>query len=100
LLRSGGVSREHAHGLRELAESLCVSRQTLLRWLDWFKAVFPTSSAWQRLRGRIDASVHNDSLPSELLNRFLAIGKDPFGAVIDCLHFLASGDKPSIQHDK
>ncbi len=93
-------SRPPGKSLRELAETLGVSRQTLLRWLDWFKNIFPATPAWQRLRGLLDASVHNEQLPSGLLGRFLQAAKDPVSAFIDCLRFLASGHNPVIQHTK
>lgn len=46
---------------------LGVSRKTLLRWVEYFREVFPKSAPWQTIRGRFDATVMDQELPWSLL---------------------------------
>jgi hypothetical protein len=68
-----------------------ISRKTLLRWTAYFEDVFPSSTQWQRLRGRISSEVGNSELPGALLAYFLQHSKSPEKGLIECLHFLAKG---------
>jgi hypothetical protein len=77
-----------ASKLRSLFE---VSRPTLVRWMAYFRSVFPSSPWWQRLRGRVGVAVADGALPSSLLAAFLAIEGRGEAALVSCLRFLATG---------
>jgi hypothetical protein len=77
--------------VRQLMDRFGISRKTLLRWMDYFRNVFPCSAQWQRLRGKISSEVENSELPGALLDYFLKHNKSPEKGFIDCLHFLAKG---------
>lgn len=68
-----------------------ISLKTLLRWMAYFKDVFPSSAQWQRLRGRISSDVGNGELPGALLDYFLQHSESMEKGLIACLHFLAKG---------
>ena len=72
-------------------EQFKISHKTLLRWMAYFRDVFPSSAQWQRLRGRISSEVGNSDLPGALLDYFLQHYESPEKALIECLHFLTKG---------
>lgn len=73
------------NGLRRL---LGVSRQTVLRWMDFFAEQFPSSRPWRSLRGQVPATVRDDDLPAGLLD--LLGATRTFGvALMACLRLLA-----------
>lgn len=76
---------------RELKERFGISRKTLLRWMAYFRDVFPLSAQWQRLRGRVSSMVRDSELPGGLVEYFLKqCGREEQG-LIKCLRFLAEG---------
>lgn len=68
-----------------------ISYKTILRWRDWFRDIFPTTSQWHRLRGRVSALIDSSQLPASLLDHFLKTHKSDEAGLIGCLIFLASG---------
>lgn len=76
---------------RKLLDLFEVSHKTLVRWMRYFREIFPSTAWWQRLRGRVSANVGNQALPASLLEHFMADGRDPGRGVIRCLDFLAVG---------
>lgn len=56
--------------LGALQALLGVSRKTLLRWVEYFREVFPRSAPWQAIRGRFGAAVRDQELPWSLLASF------------------------------
>jgi hypothetical protein len=66
-----------------------VTRKTLIRWVSYFRDVFPSSVQWQRLRGRVSPSVGDGELPSALVRFFLLNSESPEGGLVACLRFLA-----------
>lgn len=78
--------------LRELCEAFGFSPRTVRRWLEWFASRYPSSSSWQKLRGRVDALVDSARLPLTLLQRFIDTTRDAQEALVACLRFLAIGD--------
>lgn len=68
-----------------------ISYKTILRWRGWFRDIFPTTSQWKRLRGRISALIDSSQLPASLLDHFLQTHKSDETGLIGCLQFLASG---------
>jgi hypothetical protein len=75
----------------QVMRELGVSRKTLKRWMAWFAEVFPTTSLWRRIRGRVAATVRDDALPESLVAQFEAVRADLEHALVSCLELLASG---------
>jgi hypothetical protein len=68
-----------------------LSRKTLMRWIAYFREVFPHSAQWKKLRGRVGVCVANHRLPGDLVDYFLAHGHGAEEGLILCLRFLAQG---------
>ena len=83
-------NRPHSASARRIQELFTISRHTLKRWMAYFRDEFPVSSKWQRLRGRLAATVSSNQLPAGLINYFVKIFQSPQQALIGCLMFLAS----------
>jgi hypothetical protein len=77
---------------RELRKLFGVSKDTLARWLAFFRTDFPASSAWKRLRGRVSARVRDEELPSALLAEFDHLHGPGEPAAHACLAFVAGGE--------
>ena len=67
-MRQGPTPRN----LRELRGTFGADRRTLARWRHWWKAVFPVSAFWQRVKARFMPPVMAHELPGSLVVRFLA----------------------------
>ena len=83
-------NRPHSASARKIKERFGISRKTLKRWIAYFRDEFPVSIQWQRLRGRLAATVSSNELPAGLINYFVKIFHSPQQALIGCLRFLAS----------
>ena len=83
-------NRPHSASARRIQEMFKISRETLKRWMAYFRDEFPVSIQWQRLRGRLAATVSSNQLPAGLINYFVKIFQSPQQALIGCLMFLAS----------
>ena len=57
----------------EFLDFLGVPRRTLERWLVWFESVFPTTTVWRRVRGRIGVDVRDSGGPVVIDNSFGSI---------------------------
>jgi hypothetical protein len=68
-----------------------VSRNTIKRWIAYYRDIFPSSDQWQRLRGRISSSVRDNELPGGLVRYFLDHSESPEKALAGCPRFLATG---------
>jgi len=66
------------------------SRNTILKWLQYYRDIFPTSPQWQRIRGQIVASIRDSELPGELLNYFFRQSKTKDIGLVSCLKLLAT----------
>ena len=75
---------------RKIQEIFDINRETLKRWIDYYRDVFPYTPQWQRLRSRIASSVKNNELPWGLLNHFINHFKSAEEGLIECLKFMAS----------
>jgi hypothetical protein len=71
-----------------LSELLGVDVRTIFRWAKYFREVYPRSSIWQRLRGRVPTEVQDDCLPGSLVQTFVAHARDGVNGVIACIRFL------------
>ena len=63
-MRQGGKSA------RQLAALLEVSRRTIARWRDWWRAAFTASSFWRIAAAAFMPPVDEAALPGTLLERF------------------------------
>lgn len=68
-----------------------VTRPTLVRWLAYFRAVFPQTSTWRRLAGRLWPPVRATALVRDVLGRFVRARGDPEQGLVACLVALWGG---------
>ncbi len=83
----------------ELSEILRIDVRTLHRWRAYFRDEFPGSSAWQRLRGHVKATIRNSQLPGALVMFFCQGNKqiaDTIRSLLRCIEFLVAGETPII----
>jgi hypothetical protein len=66
-----------------------IPRNTLMRWFSYFKELFPSGAKWQRLRGRVSASVQDSRLPASLLESFIDSAETAQRGLVSCLSFLS-----------
>jgi hypothetical protein len=76
---------------QQLRQQFGISRKTLMRWMAYFRDVFPSSAWWQNLRGRVSSAVRDSELPAGLLEYFLQQSESAERGLIECLRFLAQG---------
>jgi len=90
ILVTGAVQGLEKRSIAELCKRFGVSRRTIKRWVSYFESTFPTSSQWQRLRGKVIATVSDDDLPRSLLRWYADTGLPGLEIVVRCLSFLAN----------
>jgi len=77
------------------AQQICavfgVTRQTLVRWLAYFRDVFPHSQTWQRLRNRWMPPVVPETIPGAVLERLGLVRDGPETALVKGLRLLRVG---------
>lgn len=83
--------RKNGASINQLQRMFSVSRKTIVRWIEYFRAEFVIGAEWQRLRGLVSATVGNAALPGALLEHYLWHHRSVTGAVVRCLRFLATG---------
>lgn len=71
-----------------LARKFGITRNTVARWIVWYRDVFPSSTTWQRIRGRVVPSISNARLPADLVKHCIARCSSPERGVISCLKLL------------
>ena len=86
-----GQGRLCGASIAKMERLFSISRQTIKRWIAWFRDEFPQSAQWHRLRGRVICTVSNDDLPSALVFHFMNHFPTSEQALVACLRFLASG---------
>jgi len=84
-------NRINSLSARRLMELFGASRQTISRWVRYFREVFPTSSSWQSIRGQVSPEVSNSDLPLSLFEHILARSSNAMDAALTCLKLLVSG---------
>lgn len=84
-------NRPESASTSELMRMFGISRKTLFRWISYFREAFPGSAQWQKLRGKVHASVRNSELPGELLRYFIRYAESAEDGLVGCLRFLATG---------
>lgn len=75
----------------KLERMFSISRQTIKRWIVWFRDEFPQSAQWHRLRGRVVCTISNEELPAALVLHFMNHFPRSEQALVACLRFLAAG---------
>ena len=88
-------NRDSGYSAGKLMRQFGIARGTLKRWMTFFREVFPTSSAWKRLRGRVSPEISQSDLPKNLLDSFIE-AKGEEGGMVACLTFLATGRSPTF----
>lgn len=78
---------------RKCKELFGITHPTLLRWMSWFRNLFPRSDLWLRLRGRVSPMISDKELPGSLLKHFIRVYGSAQRGLIGCLTFLAV-DRP------
>jgi hypothetical protein len=84
-------NRPNGASISKLERMFDISRQTICRWIEYFRQVFPSSAQWQRIRGRISAGVTDSDLPTALLQYFLDHCESIESGLVGCLRFLSTG---------
>lgn len=85
-LRQGRVQGYTVERLKTL---FGVTRPTLIRWLHYFREIFPGSRSWRHLSGRMMPPVDKNDLPKGLIERFVQSRGDPELGLATCLQALA-----------
>jgi len=82
--------------MRRLKELVGVSRQTVLRWQQWWRELLPKLPFWRAASGAFSSPVDTCALPLALLERFTG---EACERVLDLLRFLQplSGAQRSTQ---
>lgn len=70
-LRCGGTPTR----VERLSELVGASRQTISRWVLWWREAFCETSCWRGIRGQLSGPIDEKELPLSLLERF--VGTDP-----------------------
>lgn len=78
-------------GVARLMQTYGMTRQTVKRWMAYFREMFPTSRLWQAIRGRLNVAVRDERLPGSLLAHFIESSESEMAGLIGCLRFLATG---------
>jgi len=91
-LRQGRTDRPSVAKLRKM---LGVSRQTIKRWMTYFREIFATTTWWQRLRGHVPPVVRNDNLPADFLTYVRTQEVDDETALVRVLHLIQTGRSPT-----
>ena len=84
-------NRANSASISKLEGMFGISRQTICRWIEYFREHFPSSAQWQRVRGRVSARVTDSDLPTALLQYFLDHCESIESGLVSCLRFLACG---------
>jgi hypothetical protein len=88
-------NRPNGSSTSRLMRLFGVSRNTIKRWITYFRDIFPSSDQWERLRGRISSLVRDSELPGGLVRYFLDHSESAEKALAGCLRFLATGLIPA-----
>lgn len=84
------TGRSEGHTAARLCRMYGVTRITLNRWLRYFHEIFPTTTAWRLLQGRLCPPVQPGAV-GELIDRFKSPRGDPQDALVACLLALQVG---------
>jgi len=65
-----------------------MTRNTVARWIVWYREVFPCSATWRRIRGLVNPEIGNSNLPADFVNHTIAHCPSPEEGLITCLRLL------------
>jgi len=83
-------NRPDGYAAKKLIKMYGIDIKTLYRWIEYFQQIFPSSPQWKSLRGKIDASIDNNSLPGDVVCYFINNADSPQNGLIQCLLFFSS----------
>jgi hypothetical protein len=83
-------NRPDGYASKRLIQMFGCDKKTLCRWIEYFQEKFPSSSQWKSLRGKLDASIDNNSLPGDLVYYFINNSDSLQNGLIQCLIFISS----------
>ena len=63
--------RTDGYSASKLMKMFGVSRHTLKRWTRYFEEIFPVSSRWKKVSGRIGISISNTGLVAAVVSEFI-----------------------------
>ncbi len=86
-------NRTEGYSAGKLMKLFAISRQTLKRWLDYFRQIFPSSSIWQRIKGHIGIEISPNDLPKVVVLFFIKQAESEQRGLINSLRFLLGGFK-------
>ena len=84
--------RRYGYCYTKIMDMFNINKNTLYRWMEYFREIFPNTNKWKELRGRISSEVSNNKLPEDLLDFFILKTNSEENAIIQCLRFLAKSD--------
>ena len=91
IIISNWQNQTEERSIFEMSKQSGISRNTITRWLSFFRGIFPSSPQWQSIRGQVSSSVKSDDLPGSLVKHFLSFISCTQDALISCLKFLSLG---------
>jgi hypothetical protein len=65
-----------------------MTRNTVARWIVWYREVFPCSATWRRIRGLVNPEIGNSNLPADFVSHTIAHCPSPEEGLITCLRLL------------
>lgn len=79
--------------MQRLKELVGVSRQTVLRWREWWQHVLPETSCWRAASGALSSPVSAGELPLSLLERFTGEAAEQLLGALRLLEPLTGGHR-------
>ncbi len=68
-----------------------MTRNTIARWIVWYREIFPFSATWRRIRGLVNPGIRNEDLPADLVRHTIAHCPSPEQGLITCLKLFCGG---------
>lgn len=87
-LRQGRSAGKTAKKFQKL---FSITRNTVARWIGWYRDEFPYSVTWHRVRGLVCPTVNNGNLPADLLKYCIDHCSCPEQGLVSCLKLLCGG---------
>ena len=88
-LRQG---RTEGFTMRRLQDLFGVTGPTLVRWLRYFREIFPQSRAWRWVRARLCPAIAPGDLAG-MIARFVGARDDPEVGLVTCLKVLCTAPR-------
>jgi hypothetical protein len=82
--------------LSRLQELVGVSRQTVQRWVKWWREVLPAHDLWRGRGGSLRTKVEPDELPQSLLVEFLGPLESQVLSLLRFIDYLTGGKRPGV----